>query len=182
MKLETLPIGPYEENIYILHEDGHVLIIDPGRSAAEIRKHISPQETVDGIVLTHGHSDHTGAVDDLSKDSTGNADFDISDPDGNVLVRVKDGEVKTKNFDSSLMKMKQSIKTGPDFDLTDPDGNVLMRLKNGGIQTKCFDSNDFAPNAKVITVKTAPCGMLQIRLLAVEVEARMFSPPFSVAG
>ncbi|MBQ3272137.1 MAG: MBL fold metallo-hydrolase [Solobacterium sp.] len=67
MKLETLPIGPYEENIYILHEDSHVLIIDPGRFPAELMKHISPQETVDGIVLTHGHSDHTGAVDDLAE-------------------------------------------------------------------------------------------------------------------
>lgn len=100
----------------------------------------------------------TGAVDDLSKDSTGIADFDISDENGNVLARFKDGEVKTKNFDSSLMKMKESVKTGTDFDLTDPDGNVLMRLKNGGIQTKCFDSNDFAPNAKVITVKTDGSG------------------------
>ena len=67
MKLETLPIGQYQENIYILHEDGHVLIIDPGRFPAEIRRHIGPQETVDGIILTHGHSDHTGAVDDLAE-------------------------------------------------------------------------------------------------------------------
>lgn len=65
MKLDTLPIGLYGENIYILHEDGHVLIIDPGRFADEIEKHISSNEIVDGILLTHGHHDHTGAVDDL---------------------------------------------------------------------------------------------------------------------
>ena len=65
MKLDILPIGLYEENIYILHEDGHVLIIDPGRFPDEISSHIQADEVVDGILLTHGHSDHTGAVDDL---------------------------------------------------------------------------------------------------------------------
>lgn len=65
MKLDVLPIGLYGENIYILHEKGHVLIVDPGKYAKEIQKCISKNEVVDGIVLTHGHEDHTGAVDDL---------------------------------------------------------------------------------------------------------------------
>lgn len=65
MKLDILPIGLYEENSYILHEDGHVLFIDPGRFAKELIAHVKEDEVVDGIVLTHGHEDHTGAVDDL---------------------------------------------------------------------------------------------------------------------
>lgn len=65
MKIDVLPIGMYEENSYIVHDCGHVLLVDPGRYANEIIKRIGPKETVDGIVLTHGHSDHTGAVDDL---------------------------------------------------------------------------------------------------------------------
>lgn len=65
MKLDVLPIGLYGENIYVLHEKGHVLIVDPGKYAKEIQKCISKNEVVDGIVLTHGHEDHTGAVDDL---------------------------------------------------------------------------------------------------------------------
>lgn len=65
MKLDVLPIGLYEENIYILHHEGHVLLVDPGRFPNEILSHIEKDEIVDGIVLTHGHSDHTGAVDDL---------------------------------------------------------------------------------------------------------------------
>ena len=65
MKLDTLPIGLYGENIYVLHENGHVLIIDPGKNAKEIAKCISKDEIVDGIILTHGHEDHTQATDDL---------------------------------------------------------------------------------------------------------------------
>ena len=65
MKIETLPIGLYQENSYILHDQDHVLFIDPGRFGSELAAHVSAKETVDGIVLTHGHEDHTGAVDDL---------------------------------------------------------------------------------------------------------------------
>ena len=65
MKIETLPIGLYGENSYILHDNDHVLFIDPGRFAQELCRHVSDRETVDAILLTHGHEDHTQAVDDL---------------------------------------------------------------------------------------------------------------------
>ena len=67
MHLDILPIGLYQENSYVLHDHGHVLFIDPGRYAKELMKAVKEEETVDGIVLTHGHEDHTGAVDDLAE-------------------------------------------------------------------------------------------------------------------
>jgi len=67
MKIETLPIGLYQENSYILHDNGHVLFIDPGRFGKELAAHVGENETVDAILLTHGHEDHTGAVDDLAE-------------------------------------------------------------------------------------------------------------------
>lgn len=66
MKLDVLPIGLYQENIYVLHDQGHVLIVDPGAHAAAVARAVGKDETVDAIVLTHGHEDHTGAVDDLT--------------------------------------------------------------------------------------------------------------------
>ena len=66
MKVEVLPIGLYGENSYVLHDNGHVLFVDPGRHAREIAKCVDDKETVDGILLTHGHEDHTGAADDLA--------------------------------------------------------------------------------------------------------------------
>lgn len=65
MKLDILPIGLYQENIYLLHVHDHVLIVDPGAHAKVICQYIGDKEVVDAIVLTHGHEDHTGAVDDL---------------------------------------------------------------------------------------------------------------------
>jgi len=67
MNLDILPIGLYQENSYVLHDQGHVLFIDPGRYAKEIMKCVKSEEKADGIILTHGHEDHTGAVDDLAE-------------------------------------------------------------------------------------------------------------------
>lgn len=66
MKIDILPIGLYQENSYVLHDQGHVLFIDPGRYAKTIAEAVNRDETVDGILLTHGHEDHTGAADDLA--------------------------------------------------------------------------------------------------------------------
>ncbi|MBR3356824.1 MAG: MBL fold metallo-hydrolase [Solobacterium sp.] len=67
MKIEQLPIGLYEENIYLLHDRGHVLIFDPGcHRAKEILKYIGKDEKADAVILTHGHEDHTYCCDDLA--------------------------------------------------------------------------------------------------------------------
>lgn len=68
MRIDALPIGLYDENSYILHDHDHVLFVDPGRYADYLIQHVNEDsEQVDGIVLTHGHEDHTGAVDDLAE-------------------------------------------------------------------------------------------------------------------
>lgn len=66
MRIDTLPIGLYEENSYVIHDHGHILFVDPGRYWKKIASMLGKDEAVDAIVLTHGHADHTGAVDDLA--------------------------------------------------------------------------------------------------------------------
>lgn len=53
------------ENCYVVHEDGCVLIVDPGGHAELISSVIEKDEKVEAILLTHGHEDHTGAVDEV---------------------------------------------------------------------------------------------------------------------
>lgn len=65
MKIRILPVGMYQENIIIVHEQGHVLIVDPGGHPDIIMHEIDENETVEAIVLTHGHEDHVNAVDTL---------------------------------------------------------------------------------------------------------------------
>ena len=97
MKLDTLPIGLYGENIYVLHENGHVLIIDPGKNAKEIAKCISKDEIVDGIILTHGHEDHTQATDDLVDIYSCEVYMDLADYD-----LVDPGYAGTHGFDAPV--------------------------------------------------------------------------------
>ena len=66
MKVDVLPIGLYQENSYVLHDHDHVLLIDPGRYPETIAEYVGKNETVDAVLLTHGHEDHTGAADDLA--------------------------------------------------------------------------------------------------------------------
>ncbi|MCF0114307.1 MAG: MBL fold metallo-hydrolase, partial [Erysipelotrichaceae bacterium] len=64
--VKRLVVGMFQTNCYLLIKEGHCLIIDPGKKADRIQAQIGELE-VDAIVLTHGHFDHIGAVDDLVK-------------------------------------------------------------------------------------------------------------------
>ena len=70
-------------------------------------------------------------------------DLDISDENGNVLLRMKDGDIETENFKSAdAPAMKNSTKTGVDLDFADPNGNVVLRCKDGHIETEKFNSKE----------------------------------------
>lgn len=65
-KIETYVLGMVQVNTYLLWQDEHVLIIDPGSASLQLMQAIdAKQGIVDGIVLTHGHFDHIGGVDAL---------------------------------------------------------------------------------------------------------------------
>ena len=65
-KIETYVLGMVQVNCYVLWQDNHVLIIDPGTASSKLMKDIDDRGgIVDGIVLTHGHFDHIGGVDAL---------------------------------------------------------------------------------------------------------------------
>ena len=66
MKIECLVVGPLETNCYLLHKENHVLVIDPGEEAYKIIEHIG-NHLVDGIVITHHHFDHVGALEALKE-------------------------------------------------------------------------------------------------------------------
>lgn len=67
MNVITKPVGPVMANCYlVINDDHHCLIVDPGEEASQIANVIdSLHVKVDGIVLTHAHFDHIGAVDEL---------------------------------------------------------------------------------------------------------------------
>lgn len=61
MKVERVVVGNLEENCYIIRKDGHCLIVDPGDDFSKIRNSVG-EDIVDGILVTHHHFDHDGAL------------------------------------------------------------------------------------------------------------------------
>lgn len=79
------------------------------------------------------------SIDESTK--TG-VDLDVTDQSGNVIVRFHDGHIKTKEFDSTKIKVNSALSdSSADFDFSDTNGNVLLRLENGHVKTKNFDSS-----------------------------------------
>lgn len=94
MRLETLPLGLFQTNCYLLWDettkDG--IIFDPGYDAKRILAHIG---TLDfsplAIVLTHGHFDHVGAVAELKEYYK--IPVYLGAPDAKLPASITNGEI-----------------------------------------------------------------------------------------
>lgn len=67
MIIDRVVTGYLKENCYILAIDDECLIIDPGDDYNRIKEKINNKKVL-GILLTHNHFDHIGAVDEILKD------------------------------------------------------------------------------------------------------------------
>ena len=73
MLIKTLPVGQLETNCYIVSNENTLecVVIDPGDEANRILDYIEDSKLkCVAILLTHGHFDHVGAVDEVAE-STG---------------------------------------------------------------------------------------------------------------
>jgi hydroxyacylglutathione hydrolase len=67
MIVEMLTVGPFQENCYVIGDQGTGVIIDPGDEAARIA--LAVEQTgleISQILVTHAHIDHVGAVGALA--------------------------------------------------------------------------------------------------------------------
>jgi len=70
MDVRTFTVGPVQENCHIARLDGsgQAIVIDPGDEAGRLLEAIDALEVdVAGILLTHTHFDHVGAVAPLAR-------------------------------------------------------------------------------------------------------------------
>jgi hydroxyacylglutathione hydrolase len=70
MDVRQFTVGPVAENCYLLRDDGsdRALIVDPGDEPDRILKAVDGLGvSVDGILLTHCHFDHIGAVSPVAR-------------------------------------------------------------------------------------------------------------------
>lgn len=84
MKIKRVIVGPLQENCYILENNNKCIIIDPGDEAEKIIKNIN--YPVVGILITHYHFDHIGALNVLkNKYNLKENNFNIKDFDFEVI-------------------------------------------------------------------------------------------------
>lgn len=72
LKIHTLPLGSYQTNCYIIHDDraSSCCVIDPGCEPDTILSEVKALGlTIEAILLTHAHFDHVGAVRDIAADT-----------------------------------------------------------------------------------------------------------------
>jgi glyoxylase-like metal-dependent hydrolase (beta-lactamase superfamily II) len=65
MDVRQFTVGPFAENTYLIRRDGsdRALFVDPGDEAPRLLGAVEELGvTIDGILLTHTHIDHVGAV------------------------------------------------------------------------------------------------------------------------
>lgn len=67
MKIKRIIVGPLETNCYILIKNNEVLVIDPGDDYDKIIREMGANKVV-GILITHSHFDHIGALSNFDKE------------------------------------------------------------------------------------------------------------------
>jgi len=89
MKIEVVRVGSLQCNCYLLDLDGCVLVIDPGDEFDKIKNRIGNRKVV-GIIVTHHHFDHVGALNELSSEYRANVHDKNSMNEGeNIIEKFK---------------------------------------------------------------------------------------------
>lgn len=143
MKFKTLPLGIFQANCYILFDEKtkEAAVIDPSGDFPEIRSYIEANGIkVKYIIITHGHGDHIGALQEL-KEYT-NADVCIHKGDYDML------KSKRKNYSEEMggpkveMAADRLLDDGEILRLGDTELNIIHTPghSKGGICIYCEGS------------------------------------------
>ena len=107
MIINKVVVGPLEENCYILEKDNKVLVIDPGDEYKKIKNNLKDKEVV-GVLITHAHFDHVGALEEILNDYDvplyyNNVNNEIN---YNKLVSIKEKEYSIEDFNFKIIYTK----------------------------------------------------------------------------
>lgn len=143
-----------------------------GQLTVEAGKVVEDVETL--TTLTETTNQRVDAIEsDLTVLSKDNPDYElaIGDEEGNLVVGIADGHIRTANFDSSALREDIIVaeirvaddnegaddnesassstntpkyKFDSDFVISDEKGNVIVSFADGHIRTRLFDSSEVA--------------------------------------
>lgn len=66
MHVEIIKVGALKANCYLIINEGKCLIVDPGDDYFLIEPRIKELNVI-GVLVTHSHEDHIGALDDVQE-------------------------------------------------------------------------------------------------------------------
>ena len=92
MKIKRIVVGEFEENCYIVEKNNECIIIDPGDEAIRISENIT--KSVEGILVTHHHFDHVGALDKMKEKYNITKENDLANIGWNIEVIETPGHTK----------------------------------------------------------------------------------------
>lgn len=137
--IQVLTLGAFQVNCYLIEEKNHWIIIDPGSTPRRIIEKIG-EGKVEAILLTHGHFDHIGAVEELVKKY--HCPVYISEEDEKMLRDVSlNGSYMVQAFTVQtpvLFYPNHLSLNGFDFDIFHAPGHTL------GSVCLCMDSIMFS--------------------------------------
>lgn len=113
LKIRTLLNGPIEENCQVINMEGDAtaIVIDPGSSAAQLKKAIDEAGLKPALILaTHGHFDHVGAVYALCE--AYQAPFACHPADSEILDTLEDTYMFYGMGTTRRPKISREIKDG----------------------------------------------------------------------
>ncbi|PWA13342.1 hypothetical protein DCC39_00150 [Pueribacillus theae] len=119
MKWKQMPVGPLQENTYVIWNDANqCLIVDPGSEGSKIIQYIETLNVTPlAILLTHAHFDHIGAVDEVREAFNipvyihANEEDWLEDPSKNGSIRFPLGVIKAKKAEH-IIKNESQIEIG----------------------------------------------------------------------
>lgn len=123
MEVICKPVGPVGANCYLVIEGSNVLVIDPGDEPGAIAQLLRALKLhLQGILLTHAHFDHIGAVDDLLRQFgshvyVNKAEFDfLTQPEKNSSAHFMG--IQPMVIQARPLELKEGLNKIGDFDVT----------------------------------------------------------------
>lgn len=118
-----------------------------------------------------GYADLVSSVGDLKSAKSqmpllknaidSDADLDVVDIDGSVILRLENGEIQTKKFDSTALRAMDDD-ADADLDISDQYGHVLARFEDGNAETRNFRGYQYKRFATAPTTYTGEALTLTI--------------------
>lgn len=103
MEINKIEVGYLRTNCYVLKKNNDILIIDPGDELDKIEPYLNGNLL--GVIITHHHFDHIGALDDLINKYHLKV-YDINNlNDDNIIGSFTFKMIKTPGHKSDLISL-----------------------------------------------------------------------------